>query len=189
MAIFAVLATALGASLSAGITAWKRGRKSADQQQEVRAVLERLARELRNAVPAPGITVQGDDKSLSFYTTRDGPGDASGPLRVIVRVSYQNALASGDAMDSIQRGETPPRKPENTATRTLTTMPARIGFQYAYAPDTPGDPPLWKTLWSDKGDLPAVVRITLAVRNAAGEEEEFEKTVSLPTGVLKPWPG
>ena len=189
MAIFAVLATALGASLSAGITAWKRGRRAADQQQEARAVLERLARDLRNAIPAPGITIQGDDKSISFYTTRDTVGDAAGPLRRLVQVSYQDAPGPGDQIGAVNYGESPPRQADKSATRALTTLPAQIRFRYAYAPGNPGDPVVWQTLWTDKIDLPASVRINLILRDAAGEQEDFEKTVSLPMGVLKPWKG
>jgi prepilin-type N-terminal cleavage/methylation domain-containing protein len=188
LGIFAVMAASLGSSLSTGVAAWKRARRMADRQQEARAVLEGLARELRAAIPLAGKNFQGDEKSLSFYTARDTPSADGGPLREVVRIAYGAALQN-PAGPTLDRTESPARgEGSDERRRSLTVPGGEARFGYAYAAVPPDELPLWKPRWAESNDLPAAVRVTLKVKDAVdGTEEVFVKTVPIPLGVLKAW--
>ncbi len=192
LAIFSIMAVSLGAAFHNGLSAWEKGRKSADLNQEARAVLEQMARELRNAVPVPGESFKAEGAEISFYTVRDFQvQDAEAwNAQEIVRLTYRLA-PEGEASHFLERVQSSvPDDGKEDKNLRLTTFPTEIAFEFAYPPDKTGGV-RWGKEWDSTGLLPAGIRVRLTLYEDPGPSSPvtFTKTIPLPIGVLTPWKG
>ncbi len=189
LAIFSVVAVSLGAAFHNGLGAWEKGRKSADLDQEARAVLEQMGRELMNAVSVPGKAFKAKDGGISFYTLRDFQSQDAEPWNAqqIARITYR-LTPEGPAPRFLERVQTAvPNDGKGKKVVQVTTLPTEIAFEFAFPPDKSGI--RWGKDWDSTESLPAGVRVRLTLHEGAGplDSVSFTKTIPLPTGVLTAW--
>lgn len=191
LALFGVAASALGAAFRAGISAWERGERASRLDQEARAALQLMARELRNALPVPGAAAAGDERSLVFHMYRERGRGSTEADPAVVRVSYRLEAAGAEEDGRLWRteerlnGSGPHRA---VSRREVTSLPTSIRFQFAYAAESAGSGPRWEDRWDRRDALPPLVRVRLDLED--GEEAEgFTKTLWVPSGQWMPWNG
>lgn len=189
LAIFAMMAVSLGAAFHNGLGAWKKGQKSAELNQQARAVFEQMARELRNAVALPKGIMKMEDGTFSFYSVRDPAIQGAEPRNVqeIVRLSYQ-LTPDGTSPRFLVRSQAGYSDDGDGKVLPLTTFPTEIEFEFAYAPDHAVGI-RWKKIWQSPDVFPAAVRVRLTLHEDEGplNAVTFTKTIPIPTGVLTAW--
>jgi type II secretory pathway pseudopilin PulG len=172
LGIFAAVAASLAAAFRGGLAAWRRTEQEADRRQQARAVLDGMARELRNAFPFPGAALSGRADELTVHTVKD---DA------VVRITYATVRREG----SFQLERTEKRLGSGDPARTW-TLPVQAVFEYAYDGTETDKRPLWKPSWKPSDDMPPGVRVRLLFP-AEGGAEAFGRTLGLPLGEWTSW--
>jgi prepilin-type N-terminal cleavage/methylation domain-containing protein len=185
LSLFALLSTGLAAALKTGLDAWHRGRGMEERQQRARAILETLALELRNALPAPGRGLTGEESSVSFLTVRRSVDEDGSPLFRVARVTYRLVDGPEGFEKELEKTEDLlDGRPARTAS--LSAAPSLVRFLYAYAPEKEGEGLLWQPRW-DADALPAGIRVTLSLPDPSEGAYVLEKTLDLPAGSLPAW--
>lgn len=182
LSIFAVAAAALASAFSSGLTVWRRARRETSLRQAARATLERVGRDLRNALPVPGAAFEGSDGAMTFYFYRPAPPLSSVDRSGIYRVTYRPAEGAWERVESPVRPAEPVEEFPDPS-----PLPGSAHFSYAYAPSELDGALQWRSRWAPKEGLPAAVRVDLRLKDEEGHEIPFQKTIELPLGTLHLW--
>ena len=173
LSFFSVVMVVVGSVFGTGILAWKRGEEEGAVYQEARLTLERMAFELRNALPYEGAPFEGKEETLSFVQVRS-PRLSKKTLEW-VRVTYAVQPEEGSAVlvrrvDPLLKGE--------AEEGTLLESFSRIRFFY---PSFEGDEWVWKDEWdpvSSQKRPPPFIKMELSLN----DEEHWEKIFFVPSG-------
>lgn len=202
LSIFALIATGVYTSLSVGISAWRRADLHTQRTQELRTVLEKMASDLRNSFPTPGIDqtgwtpLEGKSDEISFPTrlfTRS-PKEPEGHWQVAM-VRY--AVSQGRLLRWVLRDlKQPPNSEERWKDPEVWVEGVSgLRFQYAVKPNSAGPwkELLWKESWGGKEpgssltQIPSLVKITISLKPSSGSQEggaSFSTQIHLPMGTL-----
>ncbi len=195
VAIFSVVALALYAAFSSGVSVWRRSEEGMGVYHDVRILLDDMAKELKCAVFFDESVNDDDDRILPF---KGGASEISFPT--LLPVSAED----GSVMPEIVKVFYRFNKEESSIERCAVTAAEGynvdiavkevlrkgvFAFNLSYPYDTgdDDDPYEWKDEWDDEEfRVPRGVMITLAVQRPGGDDsgEEFLKAVFIPTGVL-----
>lgn len=183
--IFSIVAVAIYATFSTGLIAWKKGEESGRLYREARLALNKLALELRNALPYSNIRFVGKANELYFATLLPTSGESG--QRQLGRVSYCHL----DDNRSLQRQEESLRmvlRGEAGETKELASSVRELNFSYGYEYYEEEEEPqfIWKDEWTQEKAIPFLVRINLALQDEKKPQEEvaFTRTVHIPLGVM-----
>ncbi len=180
-AMISVLFVGLGAHLRGGITLWLRSTQTVEGLQRQRVALDRLERDLANAVVYGGAlpVLESDGKRMVWATIEPAGREQPARLRI---VAYECAERGG--VQGLWRGS-------QTASEALAQAEASpvlllpqceaLTFRYAYQPAAPSEPLVWEGSWGQTDHLPKLIEITL-MRSG----RTVSRTVEIPSGVLEP---
>lgn len=167
--VFAVVA----GGLRFGATAWERGTETLERTTELQRVHGLLSRQLAGILPYPsqprrggrGVLFEGSQTRLRFV----GPA----PSQAVADGVYDFVLAREDADDGsgvlvlrwrpFDAEDGSPADPGAAGTRSETLVRGISGLAFAYlAPPGGGEPAAWQSDWPERGDLPALIRVTVS---------------------------
>lgn len=190
LAIFSLVATGIYSALSMGIRSWRRVEESTERTQELRAVMERISQDLRNAFPSWGIKETlwgpflGDSSEMTFPTMKltQNPEDLKKRWQIgMVRYALEGKkLKRWMKIDLQQDSEGSPvwENPEVWAEGI-----SSISFQYAIRQEESLG---WKGRWvlsrkeeSTPAEIPRMVKVSLDLG-----AEQVVTQVELPLGAL-----
>lgn len=170
LAIFSTIAATLSGIFSAGISLWKRWGSSSQMEQEARAILLRMNRELQNALPYKG-SFSGTANQISFFTGWDDPSrqqtDADwNPEHRLVQFTYRLTLdpVAGRALEKEQRIFLNRDADGNKSyrTQTITSYPTDFSLEYGFRQGSPGAATI---LWKDSAHVfPTAIKIHLMLQ-------------------------
>lgn len=208
----AILFVGLSTHLRGGITVWQRVTRYTQARQSQRAALDRVSRDLANAVlleekPEKYGTVSPkwaplvfSGESLSFYTL---PALKNGQLQPPQFVSYQVSpcdQAEGSCLMrrvwSLNQARNPPvsgiQYPDY---ETLLSGCKGLNLEYAYLPSAdPASTPQaleWKSYWEqadDKLALPRLIRLNFSLQMPSQETRKLTTVAVIPAGALRAAP-
>lgn len=192
--MMAVLVVGLGAHLRGGLTVWRRATASGEAVQRQHVALERLGRELANAVvldnreasygDAAGMLPRPQllDTSLAWFTAR--PASSRQPLPVVRFVSYR--CEERDGVRGLWRTSQPlgeARAHREPTPELLLPGCEALRARYAHLPPEPEAPLEWRDRWEQpERALPRLVDLTLEL----GAGGQVTRRLALPVGVGTP---
>jgi len=129
LSIAAVLTVSLAGVLRGAVTTWRALRAQARMDQRARVVIDRMGRDLRNAVTVPGNPFQGEPDRLSFCTVRARYGETS-PEGTSLRVVLVTWRWDGANRAIVQEeSDLVPWEGRDPVVRTNVTA-GQVGFDY-----------------------------------------------------------
>ena len=189
LTIFATVAIALYTAFSLGVSVWRRTESGIDLHQDVRVKLERVAKDLRNAVVYSGIPFEGDGSRLAFASLvmHSGPeAERRYPRVCKVVYSVETDEESGNALTRVLAGsESGFDEEAATADReSFINNVEEFSVKYAYAGEDPAEYD-WRQDWGGEG-LPRGIEIDLSINDASDEKDAltFKKRIFIPVGAL-----
>lgn len=183
VSIFSVIALCLYSVFSGGIRIWQRQEQGFRYSHSIRLALDRMAKELRNAInysqpekagletsDEQNLLFLGEAKKVSFMTLIGGE---------IAKVSY--VLEEGADQKGILKRKIVFQKEgfkdENQKEEIVIGDLDGLLFEYAYETGEKNALPEWKDSWEGEGKIPRGVKITLEF-----QKEILRKLIFIPTG-------
>ena len=202
LGLAAAVLGAIYSLLYAGASGWRRMHERAEMLQMGRAVLDRMAADLQNAVPLTRgawrdkTPFAADSASMSFPTLLSLPeAEAAGPpywRPAVGLVSYRwSAPVAGVSGGGLERDWTAfvPRDDADApvdGSDVYSEFLSSMTFSYAYR-NRPGSypPVVWSGTWRQADRIPGGVRVSLRLsRKDDGDGLSISKTISIPQGRL-----
>ncbi len=183
LAIGLTAAVSLTGIFRSGLRVWKETADTAPRQQELRATLEGIARDVRNAIDVPGVGWTVDEEGIHFATLQEVRSPAGDPavLPKIFKVRYQS---NPQGYWTCMKQELSPAGRRTPVLIPLGTVPLVLEWDYAYA--STQAPLQWNSQWTSR-DLPVGVRVRLHRGDDASATDTYTKTIFLPAGGPLPW--
>ena len=192
--MMAILFVGLAAHLRGGIAVWQRTTETTEPLQRQRVALDRLARELANAIvydkrgEAYGdetgklILPEFNAHELRWFTVVPSTKQGNASVQMIAYTCSQIGQARGLWRTSRSIAHARARAPEPTPELMLPDC-EELSVQYAYLPPGSTGALEWHDEWHHQYDaLPQLVEVTLVV---AGHH--LRRIFALPTGILEPF--
>ena len=192
--MMSVLFVGLGSHLRAGIAVWQRATQTTETLQRHRVALDRLERDLANAVaydareqaygsePGKLHPPQFDASELHWFTVEPATREKPSVVRFVTYACREEGGVSGLWRTSQSLGEV---RAQRAATPAL-LLPdcGQFALRYAYLPAEESAPLEWYAQWrpDPKKELPRLVELSVT---AAGRQTR--RVCFIPTGVLKPF--
>lgn len=188
IAIFAVVATAIAASLAGGIRAWDAARDFSAVETDALIDLQIMQRDIANTFRFHGIGFLGSKTTVSFPAlvypedheySYGGREEAHGDVRRIGTVRY---LYSKDKQSLFRKAWTYPgseKDAEEPGEDVIGNLKG-VSFEYYRLAPEPGQPGTWVGSWDDDTNFPARIRIQLMFGQDA-RPAGITRTVVLPT--------
>lgn len=181
--IFSIAAVAIYSSFNVGIRAWRKAEDSYKIRQEARHALDRIGRELRNAVNFTPMPFDGSSNYVSFSRALKISDSKGGYSEGILKITYTfdaNAKAVYYILQTYQESA----KDESGTKSLLTSGISDFKLKYAYRQ---GDEIIWEDNWKKEEKLiPFGMKVSLSYPlQEEAQTVEFSETVLIPTGVLK----
>ena len=173
VSILAIISTAIFAALSSGINVYRRVQACVTKQINILLTLEKMEKDLRNALNLSSIAFYGDAREVNFpglITEYDGDGN---PVASVGEISYRfddetGSLIRKERNYALEGGPAAPLAPvENAA------------FSYYYF-DKTRKKHAWKDSWTAEDGIPKAVRIELKF-NDGSKDVELGRTIFIPT--------
>jgi len=175
--LIALMGLAIYSAFARGVTVWQRGNKTDVAEQEVRFVLENLAKELRNSFKFSGIEFEGTKNVISFPIYVNTAGIAQDPKWEVGRISYFYG-SSKKSFFRMEASYIDLFQDDLPKAKEILSQVNDLEISY-YFFDIIGKTYNWKDSWTDKENFPLGVKIKL-LAGTGKDEKEFIKTVYLP---------
>ncbi|MBI3321153.1 MAG: hypothetical protein HYZ91_02670 [Candidatus Omnitrophica bacterium] len=189
----AILFVGLGTHLRGGIAVWQRVTTKTEAMQRQRVALERLARDLAQAIvyddrnesygagklPEPMF----EREELRMFTVSSASHDSPGRVQF---VTYQCGAINGtDGLWRTSRSLNQLRLSPAGAVPALVLPGCRsLSLQYASLPADPAIPLEWLPSWRDPiARLPRLIKASLVI-DSEGRRETVERIFAIPSGVM-----
>lgn len=191
LSIFAVVAVTLYSAFFAGVSVWKRSGDTSGSYQDISAVFDDIARDLKNAVyfskdEESGYAFMGAPGKIAFMTLEERVGARMKPCREIARLSYYFDDTADEFIKKradISLGFDIVKAEKDVLLRGVEDF----RFEYCYYSGDEDEPYIWQDEWSDEdARIPRGIRIT-AVMNGVKRGDgasRITRVIFIPTGVL-----
>ena len=184
--LFSILTMGVVVQLRGGMTAWRRTISAVDELQQVRAALDRVSKDLANAVildPRLDALVQPVFSSDAIQVATIHT-DWRGGARAQV-ISY--AVDSQERVSTlIRRSETVQEAFADLPPRLEPILPGvtRLSLRYASLPEGGAMQWVWQGTWPNPTILPKLIEVTIEFSAGAGPRQ-IRQVLLLPTGSLR----
>lgn len=185
LTIFAVVAITVYSTFGTGLSAWRKAQKTQQLYQDVRLGLNRIARDLENAVlysqepKFPNFT--GTKSEISFYSLVDTYRAI--PQHPELRKITYSLDESTQILQRLEQNLPLPEEGEEIeaeAQEALAEKIAALKFFYCYEDKDDDESYKWLDTWNNAEEVPQGVKIELALEEAG--ELPFTKYVFIPIG-------
>jgi hypothetical protein len=191
--MMSVLFVGLGAHLRAGISVWQRATAKVDVLQRQRLALNRLERDLSNAIvydpreesygteggklPWP----QFGDGALAYFTVSASAAEQPPAVRFVTYRCEEIDGTPGLWRTSQFVGEA--RTIRHPPPELILPNCEGLSFQYAFLPGDESEPIAWRAEWSNaQAALPPLVEASVRLGSGA----QVKRLCAIPAGVWKP---
>lgn len=178
VSIFALIVTTIYSTFNIGIKAWRRSTEYSILSKNAQLSLERIGRQLRNALNFSGLQLIGETALISI------PGLISTPNPLAFQIGKITYFFD-DVDNSLQMRKQTYAEAINaivTRPRALASSVIDLSLRYCRY-DEKTDKYIWEENYNQSDGLPLEVKITLILKHPSSEEKlTFTKTVLMPTG-------
>ncbi len=174
LAVFSALAASFAVALRQGFHSWKMQREDQLRRQEARVVLNRLARDLRNAVPLAKESFIGSEREIIFHRPEENG---------IVRVQYRLSENHGNTVLE-RRHQFLSREGNGTPVRRA-TISSSMKVHWEFAAKSPENGEIiWRRKWTDGDGFPLGMRVRLELPSADGRAPPvvYQRILDFPLG-------
>jgi type II secretory pathway pseudopilin PulG len=189
--MMAVLFVGLTAHLQGGVAVWRQATVRTDRLQRRRVALDRLARDVANALvydartEAYGAEVgrlpppQFGAQEMSWFTVRLTP---AAQLPTVQFVTWRcDTLEGVTGLWRVAQSVNEARAQRPAEPELILSGCQALAAQYAYQPDDPSQPVVWRAEWDDaERTVPRLVKVALELDTG----EELARTIAIPAGEL-----
>lgn len=191
LSIFAVVAVTLYSTFSAGLSVWKRSGDTSDSYQDIRVVLDDMARDFKDMIyfskdKESMFVFSGMPKEITLMTLEEGATEKLEPNREVVRVAYSFDDVKGELTG--QEADITLGFDVNEAEKDILLKGLEdFKFEYCYYSGDEDEPYLWEEEWKDENmQIPRGIRITVFPKNGknAKDTSKITRIIFIPTGIL-----
>jgi prepilin-type N-terminal cleavage/methylation domain-containing protein len=172
LSVFTVLAVSFVTALRQALDSWHRQSEQRRQHQAAVAVMGRLARELRNAIPIGAEGLTGTARELCFYHPE---GE-----RIVRCVYHLSDEAGGKCVLHFQKQFVSRGVEDAFASDSHFDLEGSL--QWDFAAPAPGGGILWKPEWTDARRFPLGVRVQMKFLTEGGPPVAYRRILDLPRG-------
>ena len=193
--MIAVLFVGLGAHLRGGIDVWRRATQTSETLQEQRIALDRLERDLANAIvyyPKKDEYSESEKGKLSLpvfgahelqlFTVVPGIRGDPASVRFVTYACKEESSATGLWRSSQSIGEARYRLPAQEELALPGCSELSVHYAYKTSPGSSSEPLIWDDNWGDDSSelkLPRLIKVSLVISGAT-----VERTILIPQGEL-----
>lgn len=180
VSIFALIVTTIYSTFNTGIKAWRRVTEDGILSKDARLSLEKMGKDLRNALRFSGLQFVGESTLVSIpgliSTSKEGNPLAPQIGRITYFLDETNS-----ALQLRQQTYAEVLNAIDTQPKVLVSSVIGLCLRYCRYDEKTGEY-IWEESYNQSNKLPLEVKITLTLKHPTSEEKKtFTKTVLMPT--------